>query len=37
MPKTHYRFRVAPILISKDGEETLGKWSEAEGISTTDN
>ena len=36
MPKTHYRFRVAPLKTGKDGKEHLGEWSEAEGISTTE-
>jgi hypothetical protein len=36
MPKTNYRFRVAPVLIS-DGEDTIGEWSDIESIQTTEN
>jgi hypothetical protein len=35
IPKTNYRFRVMPMII-KDQKETLGEWSDAESISTTD-
>jgi len=37
MPKTNYRFRVAPIMSGdKQTGEILGEWSEPESISTTD-
>jgi len=35
MPKTTYRFRVAPLLVSEN-EEKRGEWSEVESIQTTD-
>ncbi len=31
IPKTNYRFRVAP-LIYKDSKEEIGEWSESENI-----
>jgi hypothetical protein len=37
MPRTTYRFKVAPLLLSKTKQtETLGEWSEPESIMTLD-
>lgn len=35
MPKTTYRFRVAPYKVV-DNEEVIGEWSTTESITTTD-
>ncbi len=37
MPRTTYRFRVAPILTSDDGAIEQGEWSEITNIATKDN
>ena len=37
IPKTNYRFRVAPVLTKPEsGTEEMGEWSESENIQTTD-
>lgn len=37
IPKTNYRFRVAPVLLKgESGDEEVGEWSESENIQTTD-
>jgi hypothetical protein len=37
MPRTSYRFRVAPVLILENGALEQGEWSEITNISTKDN
>ena len=38
MPRTNYRFRVAPIINEIDSEEDIqGEWSDIQDISTKDN
>jgi hypothetical protein len=37
MPRTSYRFRVAPILSLEDANNEQGEWSEITNISTKDN
>jgi len=38
MPRTTYRFRVAPVSSKEDSEsERQGEWSEVTNISTKDN
>ncbi len=37
MPKTTYRFRVAPILLNDDGSVIEGEWSDINNIATKEN
>ena len=37
MPRTTYRFRVAPIALKEDESTEQGEWSEVTNISTRDN